>query len=166
MAGVDLTKIDGVDALIAQKVLSEIGTDMSKWPTVKHFTSWLKLCPNNKVTGGKVIQTGTQKTKNRATTALRIAAFSLSHNNKSALGSFYRRIKARNGPSEAITATAHKIAKIIYFMLRDKTDYYDLGENYYQEKFREILIKKLHKQAANFGFYLEPLQTLSPSLVS
>lgn len=162
MAGVDLTKIDGVDALIAQKVLSEIGTDMSKWPTVKHFTSWLKLCPNNKVTGGKVIQTGTQKTKNRATTALRIAAFSLSHNNKSALGSFYRRIKARNGPSEAITATAHKIAKIIYFMLRDKTDYYDLGENYYQEKFREILIKKLHKQAANFGYYLEPYNMAIP----
>ncbi len=165
MTGVDLTRIDGIDALTAQKVLSEIGTDMHRWPTVKHFTSWLHLCPNNKITGGKVIKTGTLKTKNRATTALRIAAASLSRS-KSALGVFYRRMSARIGKMEAITATAHKLAKIIYTMLKEKTEYCDLGVDHYEKVNRERILKRLHYQAAKFGFCLEPLVNSSRMVVS
>jgi transposase len=126
LTGVDLTQIDGVDALTVQKVLSEIGTDMSKWPTVKHFAAWLRLCPNTKITGGKVIQTGVQPTQNRASTALRIAASSLKHS-QSALGAYYRRMRARLGAPAAITATAHKLARIIYFMLKERKPYQDIG---------------------------------------
>jgi len=131
MTGVDLTQIDGLDALTVQKVLSEIGTDMSKWPTVKHFASWLRLCPNNKVTGGKVKQRGVQPTTNRASTALRVAAASLKHSD-SALGAYYRRMRARHGTPSAITATAHKLARIIYFMLKERKPYHDFGADYYE----------------------------------
>jgi transposase len=118
MTGVDLTQIDGVDALTIQKVLSEIGTDMSKWPTVKHFASWVRLSPNNKITGGKIIHSGVLPTQNRASTALRIAAASLKHSD-SALGAYYRRMRARLGVPAPIPATAHKLARIIYFMLSE-----------------------------------------------
>lgn len=165
MTGVDLTRIDGIEALTAQKILSEIGTDMECWPTVKHFTSWLHLCPNNKVTGGKVIKTGTLKTKNRATIALKIAAASLSRS-QSALGAFYRRMCARLGPMEAITATAHKLAKIIYTMVKEKTEYCDLGVDYYQKTNRDRFVKNLYRQAAQLGFYLEPIQAPSEQMVS
>ena len=120
MTGVDLTRIDGVDELTIQKVLSETGTDMSPWPTVKHFASWLRLCPNNKVTGGKVKQTHVQPTTNRTSTALRVAAASLK-NSDSAMGAYYRRIRARSGPPASVTATAHKLARIIYAMLKERT---------------------------------------------
>jgi transposase len=156
LTGVDLTRIDGVDELTVQKVLSEIGTDMSKWPTVKHFTSWLRLCPNNKITGGKVIQTGVQPTKNRASAALRVAAVSLK-NSDSALGAYFRRMRARLGAPAAITATAHKLARIIYFMLKHSKPYHDLGADYYDKQYRARVLRNLNHRAAKLGFRLEPV---------
>jgi hypothetical protein len=156
LTGVDLTRIDGVDELTVQKVLSEIGTDMSKWPTVKHFTSWLRLCPNNKITGGKVIQTGVQPTKNRASAALRVAAVSLK-NSDSALGAYFRRMRARLGAPAAITATAHKLARIIYFMLKHSKPYHDLGVDYYDKQYRARVLRNLNRRAAKLGFRLEPV---------
>lgn len=155
LTGVDLTQIDGVDELTVQKVLSEIGTDMSKWPTVKHFTSWLRLCPNNKITGGKVIQRGVQPTKNRASAALRIAAASLKTSD-SALGAYFRRMRARLGTPAAITATAHKLARIIYFMLKHRQPYQDAGADYYDQQYRARVIRNLNRRAAKLGFRLEP----------
>lgn len=155
LTGVDLTQIDGVDELTVQKVLSEIGTDMSKWPTVKHFTSWLRLCPNNKITGGKVIQTGVQPTKNRASTALRVAAASLKTSD-SALGAYFRRMRTRLGTPAAITATAHKLARIIYFMLKQRKPYHDIGADYYEKQYRDRVLRNLNRRAAKLGFRLEP----------
>src|SRR3990170_3420576 len=160
MTGMDLTQIDGLDALTVQKVLSETGTDMSKWPTVKHFASWLRLCPNNKITGGKVIQTGVQPTQNRASTALRVAAASLTRNDR-ALGAYYRRMRARHGAPSAITATAHKLARIIYFMLKDRKPYHDFGADYYEQQYRTRVLRNLTRQAARLGFRLDPA-VLSP----
>jgi transposase len=155
LTGVDLTQIDGVDELTVQKVLSEIGIDMSKWPTVKHFTSWLRLCPNNKITGGKIIQTGVQPTKNRASAALRVAAASLKSSD-SALGAFFRRMRARLGTPAAITATAHKLARIIYFMLKEHKPFHDFGSDSYEQQFRARTLRNLSRQAAKMGFRLEP----------
>jgi transposase len=153
--GVDLTQIDGVDELTLQKVLSEIGTDMSQWPTEKHFASWLRLCPNNKITGGKVIQRGVQPTTNRASTALRVAATSL-HHSDSALGAYFRRIRARSGAPVAVTATAHKLARIIYAMLKDRKPYHDLGAHSYEQQYRDRVLQNLNRQATRLGFRLEP----------
>jgi len=156
MTGVDLTQIDGLDALTVQDILSEIGTDMSAWPTVKHFASWLRLSPNNKVTGGKVIRRGTQPTQNRASTAFRLAAQSLARSD-SAIGAFYRRIRARHGAPKAITATAHKLARIVYFMLKNRHPYNDPGASYYEEQYRKRVIRNLHRKAASLGMRLEPV---------
>jgi transposase len=158
MAGVDLTRIDGIDALTAQSVLTEVGLDMSQWRTEKHFTSWLGLCPNNQITGGKVKRRRTNKTDNRAATALRLAAQSLARS-QSALGAFYRRIKARHGAPKAIVATAHKLARLIYHLLKNRVDYVDPGADHYNEQQRERAIKRLQKQATRFGFRLESLAT-------
>jgi transposase len=155
LTGLDLTAIDGVDALTLQKVLSEIGTDMSPWPTEKHFAAWLHLCPNNQVTGGKVKHRGVQPTQNRVSIALRIAAASLKHSD-SALGAFYRRISARGGAPVAVTATAHKLARIIYAMLKNHTPYHDEGVQAYEQRYRERIIHNLNRQAVRFGYRLEP----------
>ena len=160
MTGVDLTPIDGVDALTIQKVLSEIGTNMSPWPTVKHFTSWLHLCPNNRITGGKVKQTGVQPTKNRATTALRIAATSLK-NSDSALGAFFRRIRSRHGTPVAVTATAHKLARVIYFMLKEHKPYQDVGALSYEQAYHQRMVRNLHRQATKLGYRLEPATVMA-----
>jgi len=165
MCGVDLTQVDGLDALTVQKVLCEIGTDMSKWPTVKHFASWLRLCPNNRITGGKVKQSGTSPTQNRASTALRIAAASLTHSD-SALGAFYRRMRARHGAPAAITATAHKLARIIYFLLKERRSYHDIGSDSYEQQYRSRVLRNLRRQATNLGFRLEPIIPLCTNEVS
>jgi len=156
MTGVDLTQIDGVNVLTAQEVITEIGLDMSKWPTVKHFTSWLGLCPNNQITGGKVKRRGRRKTKNRAAQALRMAAQSLNRS-QSALGAYYRRMRAKHGPEKANVATAHKLARLIYFMLKNKTPYHDVGVEHYEEKYRQRQLRNLQRQAQRLGFQLEPL---------
>jgi transposase len=155
--GVDLTRLDGVDALTIQKVISEIGVDVSPWPTVKHFSSWLSLAPNNKITGGKVISRGTKKAHNQAAQALRVAAHSLAHSD-SALGAFYRRIRARKGAAVANVAAAHKLARIIYFMLKNQTEYEDLGAARYEELYRQRVIKNLKRKAEKLGFELTPIE--------
>ena len=109
MTGVDLTRIDGVDGFTALKVVSEVGTDMTRWPSAKHFASWLGLSPDNRITGGRVISSRTKANANRAAAALRLAANAL-HRSDSALGAFLRRKKAHLGAPKAITATAHKLA--------------------------------------------------------
>ena len=160
LTGVDLTQIDGIDALTAQAVITEVGFDMSKWPSEKHFTSWLGLCPNNQITGGQVKRRRTKKTDNRATTALRVAAQSVARSH-TALGAFYRRMKARHGPAKAIVATAHKLARIIYHMLKYRVDYADPGADFYDEQQRQRAIKRLHRQAAKLGFQVEALTVVN-----
>jgi len=157
MTGVDLTAVDGLGPITVQDILTEIGTDMSKWPTVKHFASWLRLAPNNQVTGGKVKQRGTLPTKSRANKALRLAAQSLSRSNSS-LGAYYRRIRAKHGPPVAITATAHKLARIIYFMLKRREPYQDGGADYYDQQYKERVIRNLQRRARKLGMRLEPIQ--------
>jgi transposase len=154
--GIDLTKIEGLDALTVQEVLSETGTDMSKWPTVKHFCSWLCLAPNNKITGGKVKSSHTPHTKNRASTAFRLAAQSLMKS-KSALGAYCRRMAALHDAPTAITATAHKLAKIFYFMLKRREAYRPLAADYYEKEHRDKVVRSLQRRAASLGFRLETI---------
>lgn len=161
LSGVDLTQIGGINVLTAQTILAEIGLDMTPWPTVKHFTSWLGLCPHNAVSGGKRLSSRTKRTQNRANTALRMAAQSLSHS-QCALGGYYRRQRARLGAPQAITATAHKLARIIYFMLKERQPYRDPGEGYYEQQYQERLLKKLKRQAAALGLQLVPQPTPEP----
>lgn len=158
LCGVDLTQVDGLNATTVQTILTEIGVDMSRWPTDKHFTSWLGLSPNREISGGRVLRSKTRKTSNRANTALRQAAQSL-HRSRTYLGAFYRRMRARLGPAKAITATAHKLARIIYIMLKEHREYIDLGEDYYLQKNRDREFKKLMKKAHALGFYLTPVTT-------
>lgn len=117
ITGIDLTAVDGLSADLAQKIISEIGTDMSKFPTEKHFTSWLKLCPNNKITGGKIIRSSTGKSHNRTRQAF-LQAAALVARSHCAFGAFYRRLKARVGPAQAQVATAHKIGRVVYYLLK------------------------------------------------
>jgi transposase len=155
LAGVDLTAVDGLEAVTVQTVLSVTGVDMSAWPTANHFAAWLRLCPNNKITGGKVKHRGTLPTRNRASVALRVAAQSLWRSD-SALGAFFRRIRATHGTPVAITATAHKLARIIYAMIKNRSPYRDPGANYYEAKHRERILNSLKRKAASLGFELQP----------
>lgn len=158
MTGVDLTLIDGIDAMTAQTIISECGFDMSRFASEKHFASWLGLCPNPKITGGKVIRKGTKKTKNRAADAFRLAAQSL-HSSKSYLGAFYRRMRARLGAPKAITATAHKIARLFYRMLKYGQSYIDKGQAFYEQRHKERTFKNLRKRAKEMGFILCSVET-------
>ena len=140
MTGVDLTRIDGVDGFTALKVISEIGTDMTKCPSAKHFASWLGLSPNNRITVGRVISSKTKPSASRAAAALRLAANAL-HRSDSALGAFLRRKKAQLGAPKAITATAHKLARLIYTMLRDGQEYVDAGAEYYEQQYQDRALR-------------------------
>jgi transposase len=153
VTGVDLTKIDGIDASTALTVISEIGLDMTRWRTVKHFTSWLGLCPGNKISGGKRLSGQTRPCANRAATALRLAANAL-HRSQSALGAFLRRKKAQLGAPKAITATAHKLARLVYTMLRYGEDYVDEGQEYYERRYRQRVVDSMKRKARAFGFRL------------
>ncbi len=150
LCGVDLTQIDGIDALTAQTLITEQGIDMSAFPNEKHFASHLGLCPNNQITGGKIRKRKTRRVQSRAAKALRLAAQSL-HKNDSALGAFYRRINGRHGPAKAITATAHKLAKIIYRMLKHGEEYVRKGQEQYEAHFQKQKLKSLIKQAKRIG---------------
>lgn len=155
ISGVDLTEIKGIDVLLAQEIISEVGTDMSKWPSDKHFTSWLGLAPNNKVSGGKVHSRKSKPTKSRANLAFRLAALSLTQS-KTALGAFYRRIRTKHGSPKAITATARKIAVIVYHMLKERVHYHDPGATYYEERYKERKLRNLKRQAKSLGLCLIP----------
>ena len=156
MTGVDLTRIDGVDGFTALKVVSEVGTDMTKWPSAKHFASWLGLSPHNRITGGRVISSKTKASANRAAAALRLAANAL-HRSDSALGAFLRRKKAHLGAPKAITATAHKLARIIYSMLRYGQRYVDAGAEYYERQYRQRALHTARRRAAQLGYQLVPM---------
>ena len=153
MCGVDLTRIDGINVTTALAVLSEIGTDMSRFPTVGHFTSWLGLCPGTKITGGKVINGKTKRVTNRATQALKLAASAL-RTSQSALGAYFRRMCARMDKPKAITAAAHKLARLIYAMLTKGEEYVDKGQDYYEERYHERAVNQLTKRAEKLGMKL------------
>jgi transposase len=154
LAGIDLTAIEGIDELHALTLISELGTDFTKWPSVKQFTSWLGLCPNWKKTGGKVQSSKTRKGKNRAASALRLAAWSLMRSH-SYLGAYLRRQRARLGAPKAITATAHKLARILYNLMRHGIAYMRKEEAAYAEQVRERLEKQLRRRAKELGYELK-----------
>ncbi len=153
IAGVDLTRIEGIDALTAFTVITEQGLDMTKFPTDKHFASHLGLCPNNQITGGRVRKNRTRRVKSRAAKALRLAAQSLSRN-KTALGAFYRRLKARMGPAKANVAAAHRLAKMIYRTLKYGEHYVARGQDEYENQYRHRQLQNLKRQAKNMGYEL------------
>jgi transposase len=153
LTGVNLAAVDGIGPSLAQTILSEIGTDMSKWPTDKHFASWLGLAPHNDISGGKVLRSRTLPTHNRAGQAFRQAAISVARS-PTAFGAFYRRKRAQGGPRFAQVATAHKIARTVYILLKDHVAYVDLGADAYEQKQREREVAHLRKKAAKLGFTL------------
>jgi transposase len=155
LTGVDLTRIDGIDTTTALTVVSEVGTDMSRWRTVKHFTSWLGLCPGTKKSGGRVLSSKTKPSANRAAAALRLAATSL-YRSHSALGAYLRRMSAKLGKPQAVTATAHKLARLVYSMLQHGTDYIDPGHDYYGRQYRERVVQNLTRRAKELGLVLVP----------
>jgi transposase len=155
MTGVDLTRIDGIDAPTALKVLSETGRDMNRWPTEKHFASWLALSPGSKISGGKLLSSRTKASANRAATAFRLAARSL-HHSQSALGAYFRRMKARLGSPQAITATAHKLARLFYRVLKFGHDYVDKGQQHYESRYQARVLANLTRRAQQLGYRLLP----------
>ena len=157
MCGVDLTVVPGLGVLSAQVIVSEIGLDMSKWKSEKHFASWLGLCPEHRITGGAILKRHTRIVINRASIMLRRAAATL-HRSPTALGAFFRRVSARRGAAKAVTATAHKLAKIIYRLLKFGQPYVETGQEQYEEKYRARLLKHLQKSADTLGLQLVPKQ--------
>jgi transposase len=155
VTGVDLTTIDGIEAGSALSLLAEIGTDMGRFKSANHFVSWLGLCPGTKVSGGKRLSSKTKPTASRAATILRVAAGSL-YQSQSALGAYYRRMAARIGKPQAITATAHKLARIVYSMLKHGSAYVDAGQDYYERQYRERVIHNLTLRAKALGLELVP----------
>jgi transposase len=160
ITGVRLTDIFGISELSVAEILSETGTDMSKWTTEKHFTSWLNLAPNTRISGGKNLKSKPSRKKNHAGQAFLLAASTLKASNNW-LGEFYRRIKAKSGAPTAIKATARKLAVIFYRMLRDKKEFTPLPLDEYNNYFKERKIKYFDKQAAKYGFRLIPVDTVS-----
>ena len=153
VAGVDLTAIEGIEESTALVVLSEIGTDMSRWPSEKHFGSWLGLAPNPKKSGGKGQSSATRPGVHRAAQALRLAAKNLQRS-KSALGAFFRRIAARRGLAKAITATAYKLARIVYALLKHGTAYVAQGLAAYETAYRERVVRQVKRKAAELGLII------------
>jgi transposase len=160
LAGVDLTQIHGLGPYLALRLIGECGTDMTRWPSAKHFTSWLTLSPGCKISGGKVLSAHTRKTTNRVAAHLRLAAVTVGRTD-TALGAFYRRLSARIGKAKAVTATARKIAILFYNAMRHGADYQDPGASYYEQKYRERVVKQLHRRAAEFGFTLQETGSVS-----
>lgn len=155
--GVDLTAIEGIDEMHALTLVSELGTDWTKWPSVKHFTSWLGLCPTFKKTGGKVQSSKTRRGKGRAAQALRLAAWSLMRS-QSYLGAYLRRQRSRLGSPKAITATAHKLRWIVYHLMRYGETYVKQQEEAYAEQMRQRLEKQLHCRARELGFEVRKIE--------
>ncbi|WP_321574932.1 IS110 family RNA-guided transposase [Paraburkholderia franconis] len=154
-AGVDLTRINGLSVATVMTILSEIGPDLSRFASVKHFCSWLRLCPATKISGGKTLSSGTRPSANRARQALKMAAMSLSRSD-SALGAFYRRLCARMDKPRANTAVAHKLARMVYFMLTRGETFLDQGQQRYEEQQRQRSIAALRRRASALGFQLQP----------
>jgi hypothetical protein len=155
MAGVDLTVLEGISETTALVLLSEIGTDLSKFPHEKNFVSWLGLCPQHRGSAGKIFKRGVRRGANRAARALRMAAQGC-HHAKNALGAFYRRIQARCGGAKAIVATARKIAERVYRLLKYGQEYVRQGEHVYEEAYRQRQVKSMARKAATLGYKLVP----------
>jgi transposase len=151
--GKDLTRINGVGPYLALKLVSECGDDLSAWPSAKHFTSWLSLAPNNKISGGKVLSSRTKRSGSRVASLLRLAAVSVGRT-ETALGAFYRRLSSRVGKAKAITATARKIAVLFYNAVRHGMEYVDPGASYYETRYRERVVKNLHRRAKALGYVM------------
>ena len=153
LLGADLSQIHGFGPYTVLRLVAECGDDMTKWPTAKHFTSWLSLAPGNKISGGRLLSSKTRRSSNRATALLRIAAVNIGKT-QTALGAFYRRLAARTGKAKAVTATARKLAILFYNALRFGMSYVDPGVSSYEERYRQRVIHNLHRRAKSLGFTL------------
>ncbi len=153
ISGVDLSVIDGFGVSLAQTVIMEVGTDMTKFPSEKHFCSWLGLAPKHEISGAKVLKNRTLKTKNRAGQAFRMAAQSVKRAD-CVFGSLYRRLKGRLDKAQATVATAHAIARVVYRMLKYKVEYEKINVEEYEQKYKDQQIKYIKKKAEKFGFQL------------
>jgi transposase len=154
--GTDLTAVPGISSLTAHVILAEIGPDLSRFPSSTAFASWLTLCPANNKSGGKVLSSRTRKSNSRVSLALRLAAQTL-HKSQSYLGAYYRRMRARLGAPQAITAAAHKLARILYHLLTTRTAY---DESVFAREEKKQAVRhenRLRKQAKTMGFNLVPI---------
>jgi len=158
LTGVDVSQIEGIGPYTALRLIAEIGTDMTRWPTERHFTSWLTLAPRNKISGGRLLSSRTQPSANRAAALLRLAAMSIGRT-QTALGAFYRRLAYRVGKAKAITATARKLAVLIYRMLKGELTYVDPGAAAYDAQQRSQTLRRLRNRATRLGFGLVDLAT-------
>jgi transposase len=158
LTGTDLTRIDGIDVMTATTVISEVGWDMSKWKTEDHFVSWLRLCPDNRISGNKVIGKGRLPTNNPVSIVLKMAANSL-RLSKTYLGAQFRRLRTRLGAPIAIKAMAAKLARLVYRMLRYGMKYVDQGAAFYELKHREFQVQRLKWKAAKLGYKICPMPT-------
>jgi transposase len=156
ISGVDLTQIHGIDESAALSLIAEIGVDMNAWKTEKHFSSWLALCPNNKISGGKILRRSTRKGANRARDILQLCAQSLL-NSQSALGAYCRRLCGRLGKPKGIVAAAHKLAVLVYRMLKFGHQYMDIGQERYEQQYQQRLLHRFARKAHALGFQLVPL---------
>jgi transposase len=159
--GVDLVAVMGLSAVTVQTIISEIGADMSRFPTVKHFCAWLGLAPRNDISGGKVLRSRTMKVRSRANQAFRQAAQSVARSD-SAVGAHYRAMRARLGPGQAIVATAHKIARIVYHLLKTGEPYREEGAAEYEQKRQARELKHLARRAQKLGYSLAPIPASAP----
>ena len=153
ISGIDLTRIDGINVMNAQTIIAEIGLDMSRWPTEAHFASWLGLCPNNQITGGKVYRRGSRHVVNRAATAFRMAATSL-WRSRTYLGAKFQRLPSRLGAPKAITAMAHTLARLVYRMLKYGQEYVDKGMAFYQQRYQQQQIQWMQHKAKDLGLVI------------
>jgi transposase len=160
--GVDLVAVMGLSASSVQTIISEIGTDMSRWPTVKHFCAWVGLAPRNDISGGKVLRSRTRKVVNRAAQAFRQAAQAVTRSD-SALGAYYRTMRARKGPVQATVATAHKIARIVYHLLKHGEAYEEESAAEYEQKRQERELRQLQRRATKLGYTLTQTDAATPS---
>jgi transposase len=158
LLGTDLSQVDGIGAYNALRLISEIGKDMSRWPTANHFASWTTLAPHNRISGGRLLSSRTQPSANRTAAILRMAAMALGRT-QTALGAFYRRLASRIGKAKAITATARKLAILVYRVLKGEIAYSDPGAASYDARHRESMVRRLRKRAATLGFSLVNGQT-------
>jgi hypothetical protein len=156
-AGVDLFAIDAMSHATVLALIAEVGQDINKFPSAKHFVSWLRLAPNNKISGGKTISSRTPKAKNNLTQALRQAANAIDNLKQGYLVRFFRRIAYRKGRGAAITATARKMAVIIWNMMTKKITYQPMNEMDYSEKIKQIEMRKIKQKINQFGFTLADL---------
>jgi transposase len=156
--GVDLTQVPGLEAMTVHTFFTEVGRDLSRFPSANHFASWLGLCPDNRISGGKLLSVRTRKLKSRAAEALRLAAQSL-HHSHSVLGDYYRRMRTRLGAPKAITAAAHKLARIVYHLLTTRQEYDESIFAQDEERYCQRRARRLEKEAAALGYSLVPRYT-------